>query len=59
MWQVVVAILQIIYLVMKNSFEKDAQKRKQKEEMYVEAKEAVKSRDPSRIVGVVDRLRNV
>lgn len=57
MWQVVAGVLQIIYLFMKNKFEKDAELRKQKEEIYVEAKEAIKSKDVSRINGVIDRMR--
>jgi hypothetical protein len=58
MWQVAAGVIQIIYLLLKNKFEKDAEKKKQMEELHVEAKEAIKSRDASRINSVVGRLRN-
>jgi len=57
MWQVAVCVLQIVYLIMKNKFEKDAELKKKKEELYVEAKEVLKSGDASRIVGLADRMR--
>lgn len=57
MWQVVAGVLQIIYLFMKNKFEKDSEIRKQKDDMYVEIKEAVKSRDVSKLNSCIQRLR--
>lgn len=57
MWQVIVGILQIVYLLLKNKFEKDVDIKKQKEELHVEVKEAIKSRDVSRINGCIERLR--
>lgn len=56
--QIVVAVLQILYLILKNKFEKDAEVKKKREELSAEAKEVFISRDPSRIVGLADKLRN-
>lgn len=58
MWAVISGVIQIIYLLLKNKFEKDAELKKKKEELHVEAKEAIKSRDASRITSVLDRMRN-
>ena len=58
MWSAIAGIIQIIYLLIKNKFEKDEELKKKKEGLYVEAKEAIKSRDVSRINGLLGRLRN-
>lgn len=58
MWQVIAGVLQIVFLIIKNNFEKDAEKRKKNEVVYVEAKDALKSRDVSRVNGILDRLRD-
>ena len=57
MIQIIGAVIQIIFLVLKNKFEKDAEVRKQKEAMREEVESAIKSRDLSRINGCIDRLR--
>mgnify|MGYP001570854366 CR=1 FL=1 len=57
MWGVVSGIIQIIFLVLKNRFEKDAELKRKREELRSEVNEAVKSRDAGRINRVVNRLR--
>jgi len=57
MWAVIKAVLQILYLVLKNKFEKDAEKKIEKKELYEEAKTAIVSRDASAITSILDRLR--
>lgn len=57
MIQLIGAVIQIIFLILKNKFEKDAEIRKKKEELHNEAKSAVSSGDLSRINAVIDRLR--
>lgn len=57
MTQLIVGVIQIIFLILKNKFEKDAEVRKRREDLRVEAKEAIKSRDVSRINGLLGRLR--
>lgn len=58
MWQVIAGVIQIIFLFLKNKSEKDAEEKKRKDELYVEWKAAMASRDSSRINGVIDRVRN-
>jgi len=58
MWQVIAGIIQIIFLFLKNKNEKDAEERKRKDDLYVEWKSAMASRDVARINSVVDRVRN-
>lgn len=58
MWQAIAGIIQIIYLLLKNKFEKDEEIRKQKEAMKNEAKEAIKSMDTNRINDTILRLRS-
>lgn len=57
MWQTVAGVIQILFLVLKNKFERDEAERKRKEALHEEAKDAVKSRDISRINSVIERLR--
>jgi hypothetical protein len=57
MWGVIAGVIQIISLLLKNKFEKDEELKKKKEAMGVEAKEAIKSRDASRINDILIRLR--
>lgn len=54
--QIIYAVLQIVFLLMKNKFEKDAERKAARDALKSEATEAIKSRDPSRIVGVADRI---
>lgn len=58
MWAVISGIIQIIYLIIKNSFERDAELRKKKEELYIESKDVIKSRDISKINNLLTRIRN-
>lgn len=57
MWTAIGAIFQILYLVLKNKFEKDDVEKTRKQEMYEKAKTAIASRDASRINGILDELR--
>ena len=57
MWGVIGGVIQIIFLLLKNKFEKDAELKKKKEDLRVEVKEVIKSRDVSRINDLVSRLR--
>ncbi len=57
MWSAIGVILQIIFLVIKNMFEKDAEEKKRKEALYAEAKTAIANRDLSAINSVFDRMR--
>ena len=50
-------IIQIIFLLLRNKFEKDAELKKKKETFHAEAKEAIISRDVSRINNLVVKLR--
>ncbi|MEK7180216.1 MAG: hypothetical protein AAB706_01965 [Patescibacteria group bacterium] len=57
MWAVISSVIQIIFLLLKNKFEKDADLKKKKEELHVEAKKAIISGDVSRINMLVTKLR--
>lgn len=57
MWQSIGAALSLIFLIIKNLFEKDATVRKQNDDLHKEAKDAILSRDPSRVTSVFDKLR--
>lgn len=58
MWAVITLILQIFYMWLKNSFEKDTEEKKRKENLRVEAKDAVASRDIDRMADSLTKLRN-
>ena len=57
MWQAIAAIVQLIILIFKNNFEKDAELKKKKEALHAETKEAIKSGDIDRIAGMFFKLR--
>lgn len=57
MWQAIAAIIQLVYLLLTKKFEKDEEAKKRKDELHAEAKEAIRSGDTSRIIGVIDRVR--
>ena len=57
MWQSIGAALSLIFLIIKNLFEKDATVRKQNDDLHKEAKDAILSRNPSRVTSVFDKLR--
>lgn len=58
MWAAISGAIQIIYLLLKNKFERDEAERKRKEALHAEANQAIKSGDVSRINDIVSRLRN-
>ena len=57
MWAAITGIIQIIFLLIKNKFEKDAELKKKKEELHAEVKDVIASRDVSRINDLIQRLR--
>lgn len=57
MWQSIGAALSLIFLIIKNLFEKDATVRKKNDDLHKEAKDAILSRNPSRVTSVFDKLR--
>jgi hypothetical protein len=57
MWSAVAGIIQIIYLLLKNKFEKDEEIKKQREAMKNEAKDSIKSMDATRISNTILNLR--
>lgn len=56
--QIISGIIQIIFLIMKNKTQMNDETKKKKDEAYVEAKEAIKSADLSRINAAIDKLRD-
>lgn len=57
MFAIINGVIQIIFLFMKNKFEKDQDLKKKKEELHAEAKEAIMSRDISNINILITKLR--
>ena len=57
MMQIIGAIVELLIFIIKNVFEKNAQVKKDNEELHREAKDAILSRDASRITRVFDKLR--
>lgn len=57
MMQIIGAVVELIIFVLKNVFEKNAEVKKQNEELHREAKDAILSRDASRVTRAFDKLR--
>ena len=57
MFQIIAGVIQVIYLLLKNKFEKDAEVRKKREELHAEATKAIKSRDISAVNSIINKLR--
>jgi hypothetical protein len=57
MWAVISGVVQIIYLLLKNKFEKDAELKKKREDLHEEAKTAIASRDVSALNSLLSKLR--
>jgi len=57
MLEIIGAIIQIIILIFKNKFEKDKEKKVEKEKLSGEINEALKTRDISKLNSVIVRLR--
>lgn len=55
--QIIGAVVELIVFILRNIFERDAEVKKQNEELQREAKDAILSRDASRITRVLDNLR--
>ena len=54
---IISGIIQIICLLIKNKFEKDAELKKKKEDLHGEAKDAILSRDVRNINALLNKLR--
>lgn len=54
---IISAVLQLVYLVLKNKFEADAAERTRKDVLHVEASQAIKSGNLSAITATFDKLR--
>lgn len=50
------AVIQLVFLILNNYFEKDKEEKERKKEIAVEFSDAVKSRDLSRITRMLDRM---
>lgn len=53
----ILAVTQLVFLILKNKFEGNAEEKKRKEELHAEWAEAVKSGDVNRINAMLDKLR--
>lgn len=58
MMQIIGAVVELIVFILRNIFERDAEVKKQNEELRREAKDAILSRDTNRITRAFDKLRN-
>ena len=58
MWAAISGIIQIIFLILKNKFEKDADKKKAHEELHEQAVEAIKTGNAVKLNVVLNKLRN-
>lgn len=54
----ITAIIQLIILILKNKFEKDAEVKKQKEELHAQAWDAINKRDVGATISVLDKLHS-
>lgn len=57
MWATIAGVLQIVLIVLKNYFERDAEEKARKDALRTAATEAIKSGDLSRINSVIVSLR--
>ena len=57
MMQIIGAVVELIIFILKNAFEKNAEVKKKNDDLRQEAKDAILSRDASRITRVFDKLR--
>ena len=53
----ITGVIQLVFLILRNKFEKDAEERKKKEEIHANWADAVKSGDKNRINALIDFLR--
>lgn len=53
---IISGVIQIIFLILKNKFESDADEKKRKEKIHANWTDAVKSGDISRINSIIDKL---
>lgn len=58
MWAAIGAFLQLLYLIFKNKFEKDADEKARKDALHAEAMDAIKNGDLSKYTSVFDQLRS-
>lgn len=59
MWQAITAIVQLIYLILKNKMEQDDAKKKARDDLHGQAVEAFKNKDLSGVIAALDKSRSV
>lgn len=59
MWSTIAGIVQLLYLIIKNKFEKDSELKADKEKIHADWKEAIKSGDTVRISDMLVKLRTI
>lgn len=57
MLKIIGAVFELVVFILKNILEKDAQTRKENDELRKQAKDAIISGDANRITNVFDKLR--
>lgn len=57
MWAAIGAIIQILFFILKNNFEKDKEKREEQRKLYEESKKAIASGDVSALNSLITKLR--
>lgn len=55
--QLIGAVLQLAFLILKNKFERDAAEKARKDALHVEASQAIAIHDLSAVTAVFDKLR--
>jgi hypothetical protein len=58
MLEIIGTILQVIFFIFKNKFEKDEKKKKENDALSKQAGEAIKSRDASALNAILIKLRH-
>lgn len=58
MWAAIGAIIQLVFLILKTKFEKDAEERKRRDELLVGWKEVIKSGDKSKVTAMLDTINS-
>lgn len=54
---VIGAVVQLIFLIMNNQFNKSAEDKKRKEDLHAQLSKAIKDRDTDSITAILDKLR--
>lgn len=57
MLKIIEGIIAVVFLLLKNSVEKEQERKKENEQLLKDWKDALNSKDKSRITAVIDRMR--